>query len=94
MAIAGAVVLPIVKEEAFSLSNRLDALPGVEVAGATTKGIALVIEGRDLTEIQKLSERIQSWPEVLSFQVAYVNWDDEKEEVSEKDWPEKNTIVF
>ena len=79
MAIAGAVVVVGQPEDVAVVQARLSDIPEVEVRGVGPKGIAVVIETENSRQMQKLSERINGWDEVIDFQVALVNWEDEEE---------------
>ncbi len=76
MPIAGAVVVPASKELEEALSERLDALEGASVQGVGEKGIALILEAESVGSIEKMSEAIAGWEDVLDFQLAYLNWED------------------
>ena len=76
MPVAGAVVVPTSKEREEALSESLDALEGVSVQGIGDKGIALILEAESVGSIEKMSEAIAGWGDVLDFQLAYLNWED------------------
>ena len=76
MPVAGAVVVPVNREVEEALSERLDALEGASVQGIGDKGIALILEAESVGSIEKMSEAIAGWEDVLDFQLAYLNWED------------------
>lgn len=76
MAIAGAVVVPIKKEEEQKIIRKLEGLEGVEVQKAGPKGIAVVLEAEDVRSLKKLSEKISKWEEVIEFELVYFNWEE------------------
>lgn len=76
MPIASAVVVPVAGRDREPIAARLRELPGVEVSGIGGKGVAVVLEGKSIDEMKRLSERIADWEEVLEFQLAYLNWED------------------
>lgn len=78
MPVSGVVVVPARGKEK-GLVEKLDALPGVEVQGVGPNGIAAVLEADSSEELQRLSETIEEWEEVVDFQLAYFNWDDLEE---------------
>jgi nitrate reductase NapAB chaperone NapD len=78
MPISGIVVVSVLGKEQ-DLIERLDALPGVEVKGVGPKGIAAVVEADSTDELQRLAEDIEQWVEVVSFKLAYYNWDEQEE---------------
>jgi nitrate reductase NapAB chaperone NapD len=78
MPVSGVVVVPA-KGKEKDLVEKLDALPGVEVQGVGPNGIAAVLEADSSEELQRLSETIEEWEEVVDFQLAYFNWDDLEE---------------
>lgn len=77
MAIAGVVVTAVDDDQTPELARRLDAIPAVEVQGIGPGGVALVIEAAR-PRLQEMAKTIESWKEVGSFSLAYVNWEDEK----------------
>ena len=77
MPIAGALVVPIHREEGKLLTSRLATLPGVEVQQEGPKGIAIVLEAESTGELKKISQNIEEWDDVLEFELAYLNWEDE-----------------
>ncbi len=79
MAIAGAVVVPMRKELESELREKLDALNEVEVKDVGSKGIAVVLEAEDVGRLKKISEEISGWKEVVEFNLAYLNWEDESD---------------
>ncbi|NOX20250.1 MAG: chaperone NapD [Nitrospirae bacterium] len=76
MAIAGAVVVPIKKEEEDRVIDKLNELDGVEVQQAGPKGIAVVLEADDPRTLKKISEKISKWEEVIEFELVYFNWEE------------------
>ncbi len=76
MAIAGAVVVPVKENLESALKSRLDALQGVEVQGAGSKGIAIVLMAADMAAVKEISKEINGWEEVVELQVAYMNWEE------------------
>jgi len=76
--ISGAVIVPVPGRE-DEVERNLRNLPGVEVKGRGTRGIAVVMEGRSTKELKKLSEEIEKWEDVVDFQLVYLNVEDEVE---------------
>ncbi len=76
MAIAGAVVVPVSKQDEAVLINRLSETKGVEVQKAGPKGIAVVLEAENVRELKRLSESINKWEEVIEFELVYCNWEE------------------
>jgi|Deesub1362A_J573_1020465.scaffolds.fasta_scaffold03462_3 nitrate reductase NapAB chaperone NapD len=76
--VSGAVVVPVPGKEK-EVEKSLRALPGVEVKGRGSKGIAVVMEGESTKELKKLSEKIEKWDDVVDFQLVYLNVEDEVE---------------
>jgi len=77
MPIAGALVVPVKPEEESRLGLKLAAVPGVEVKEKGPKGIAIVLEAETTGELKKISQDIEKWDDVLEFELAYLNWEDE-----------------
>jgi nitrate reductase NapAB chaperone NapD len=77
MAIVGAVVVVVQQELTASVQDRLRTIPGLEVQGVGPRGIAVVLESTDTGELRSVSENIESWEEVLDFQLALLNWENE-----------------
>ncbi len=80
MAVAGALVVPVDKKYVATVKARLQALPGVAVQDMGPKGIAVVLEGADPAALKKTSEEVLDWREVIDFQLAYLNWEDDEDE--------------
>ena len=78
MPVSGAVVVPVPGREE-EVERSLKALPGVEVRGRGSRGIAVVLEGSSTEELQRLSEKIEKWDHVVDFQLVYLNVEDEVE---------------
>ncbi|RMG73485.1 MAG: hypothetical protein D6710_03310 [Nitrospirae bacterium] len=76
MAIAGAVVVPMKKEVEPLIIDRLNALGKVDVLRAGPKGIAVVLEAESPRALKRLSEDINSWKEVIEFELVYFNWEE------------------
>ena len=76
MAIAGALVVPVNRDDEKALVKKLNLLPGVEVQKSGLKGIAVVLEAEDTKTINDISKKIEQWKEVLGFELAYLNWED------------------
>ncbi|WP_456474456.1 chaperone NapD [Candidatus Pyrohabitans sp.] len=76
MPVSGAVVVPIPGKEK-EVEKNLRALPGVEVKGKGSKGIAVVMESESTGKLKKLSEEIEKWNSVVDFQLVYLNVEDE-----------------
>jgi len=76
VAISSAVVLPAKGVSEEELIAKLNAREGVEVSGRGEKGIAVVLEAEDLRALQRVSEEINDWKEVLEFQLVYYNWEE------------------
>lgn len=79
MPIAGALVVPVKPEEESELKLKLATVPGVEVKEEGPKGIAIVLEAKSTAELKKISHTIEKWDDVLEFELAYLNWEDEFE---------------
>lgn len=79
MPIAGALVVPVKQETAPGLKARLAAVAGVNVEDIGPKGIAIVLEADSTWELKKISSDIEKWDDVLEFELAYLNWEDETE---------------
>ena len=79
MPIAGALVVPVKQEAATLLQSRLATVSGVEVEDIGPKGIAIVLEADSTSEIKEISSHIEGWDDVLEFELAYFNWEDETE---------------
>lgn len=77
MPIAGALVVPVHREEGKMLTLKLATVPGVEVKKEGPKGIAVVLEAESTGELKKISQNIEKWDDVLEFELAYLNWEDE-----------------
>ncbi|GAB4345610.1 MAG: hypothetical protein Kow0089_22770 [Desulfobulbaceae bacterium] len=77
MPIAGALVVPVKREEEETLGLKLGTVPGVEVQETGPKGIAIVLEASSTGELKKISQAIEQWDDVLEFELAYFNWEDE-----------------
>ena len=75
MAIAGAVVVPVSRDSEQRVAEQLRELPAVEIQEIGPKGIAVVLEEKDVDSLRELSEQIKAWQEVMDFQLAYVNWE-------------------
>ena len=82
MPIAGAVVTPYDRGLDEAVKSRLNELPGVEVQAIGPKGLAIVLD-REIDGLKAVSREIQNWDEVLSFQVAYINWEDPRDQGSD-----------
>jgi nitrate reductase NapAB chaperone NapD len=78
MAIVGAVVVPVKQEFTTNVKERLGTVPGLEVQGVGPKGIAVVLESTDTRELRTISEGIESWEEVLDFQLALLTWEEKE----------------
>jgi nitrate reductase NapAB chaperone NapD len=76
MPIAGAIVVPVRKEDASGLQLKLAAVSGVDVEDIGPKGIAIVLEADSNWELKKISNEIEQWDDVLEFELAYFNWED------------------
>lgn len=81
MAIAGAVIVPVQRKLGELLKERLSALQGVEVRGVGPKGVATVMEAPDTRSLQKMTEDIAGWEEVIDVSIGYINWEGEEENV-------------
>ncbi len=79
MVIAGAVIVPQKNDLNQTVSERLDSLMGVEVISAGEKGIAVTMESDSTHKLKKMSKEINKWDEVLDFQIAYLNCEEELE---------------
>lgn len=77
MPIAGALVIPRSKDVETVLTARLASVSGVSVEESGPKGIAIVMEAADSGELKRISRTIELWEEVLEFELAYFNWEDE-----------------
>ena len=77
MPIAGALIVPVSLKEGKLLVDKLSTLPGVEVQQQGPKGIAVVLEAESSGELKKISQDIEKWDDVLEFELAYLNWEDE-----------------
>ncbi len=76
MPVSGAVVIPVRGKEE-EVEKALKEFEGVEVKGTGDKGIAVVIEAESTKELKRISEEINRLPEVVSFQLVYLNVEDE-----------------
>ena len=81
MPIAGALVVPIKQEVENVLKAKLANVTGVEVQETGPKGIAIVLEAESTKELKKTSSDIEQWDDVLEFELAYLNWEDEIEKI-------------
>lgn len=79
MPIAGAIVVPVNRKEEEVLRLKLATVPGVEVKETGPKGIAIVLEAATTGELKQKSTTIEKWDDVLEFELAYLNWEDETE---------------
>ncbi len=79
MSVSGIVVVPKRGREK-DVEEMLRALPGVEVQGRGSKGIAAVLEADSSAELQIISEEIKEWKEVIDFHLAYFNCEQEEGE--------------
>jgi len=79
MPIAGALVVPVDRKVEQKLKLKLATVPGVEVKETGPKGIAIVLEAGSTGELKKISTTIEKWSDVLEFELAYLNWEDETE---------------
>ncbi len=84
MAIAGAVVVPMRKEMEPAIRERLAEFEEVEVKDTGDQGIAIVLEAGDVGRLKEISEEINGWREVVEFNLAYLNWEDEGETESSR----------
>lgn len=82
MPIAGALVVPVDRKEEEVLRLKLATVPGVEVKETGPKGIAIVLEANSTGELKQKSNAIEKWDDVLEFELAYLNWEDEAENLS------------
>lgn len=87
MPVAGVVVVPLRAQDADALSERLSAYEEVEVQGYSAQGIALVMESPSLKKLKDLSEEIGGWEDVIEFNLAYLNWEDQSENPGQGDDP-------
>ncbi len=76
MAIAGALVIPVNRDDEKNLVVKLNLLPGVEVQKSGLRGIAVVLEAEDTETIKDISKQIEQWREVIGFELAYLNWEE------------------
>ena len=79
MPIAGALVVPVDRKNEDDLRQRLSSVPGIEVQETGPKGIAIVLEAATTGKLKKISSDIGQWDDVLEFELAYLNWEDEHE---------------
>ncbi|MCK5404100.1 MAG: chaperone NapD [Desulfobulbaceae bacterium] len=79
MPIAGALIVPINKEVEPGLQSKLAAVSGIEVQDIGPKGIAIILEAANSGELKQISHDIEKWEDVLEFELAYFNWEDETE---------------
>jgi len=78
MAIAGALIVPVNRQAELSLVRRLGNVAEVEIEieAVGPKGVAVVMEA-GLLELKAVSSEIKAWDEVLDFELAYLNWEEE-----------------
>ena len=81
MPIAGALVVPVSRTDEQVLRLKLATVPGVEVKDTGPKGIAIILEAESTGELKKVSSTIEGWDDVLEFELAYLNWEDETEKI-------------
>lgn len=79
MPIAGALVVPVKRDDEDVLKLKLATIPGLEIQETGPKGIAIVLEADSTTKLKKISSDIEQWKDVLEFELAYLNWEDEIE---------------
>jgi nitrate reductase NapAB chaperone NapD len=79
LAIAGALVVPVDREQELKLQTILDRIKGVEVQKIGPKGLAVVLEAASTRELKKMSEEINNLDEVVDFSLGYLNWEDQAE---------------
>ena len=77
MPIAGALVVPVSRNDEPALRDKLATVSGIEVKDTGPKGIAIVLEAKSSGELKKISTTIENWKDVLEFELAYLNWEDE-----------------
>jgi len=77
MPIAGALVVPVKQETAPGLTARLAEVAGVNVEDIGPNGIAIVLEADTTWKLKRISSDIEKWDDVLEFELAYLNWEDE-----------------
>lgn len=77
MPIAGAIVIPVDRKDEPALELKLATVPGVEVKETGPKGIAIVLEAESTGDLKTVSGIIEKWDDVLEFELAYLNWEDE-----------------
>ncbi|RME86926.1 MAG: nitrate reductase [Planctomycetota bacterium] len=94
MAISSLVVKPVKEENLLPLASKLETLEGVEVAGVSQQGIALVLEAENMETLKEKTEKIQNLEEVLMLQIAYVNWHEETSFSSEEVSLHEKTIIY
>ncbi|MGE5577966.1 MAG: chaperone NapD [Syntrophothermus sp.] len=76
MPIAGVVVWARADQVAL-VKEKLDAMPGVEVRGATEDDkLVVVLDAQTAGDLQRLTDLVQRIPEVLEVLPAYVNFED------------------
>ena len=80
MPIAGALVIPVSRQDEAAVKIKLAAVPGVEVKETGPRGIAIVLDAESTGDLKKISSSIEKWDEVLEFELAYLNWEDEIEQ--------------
>lgn len=78
MAIAGAVIVPVQRQLGELLEKKLSALQGVEVKGIGPNGLAAIMEAPDTRGLQKMTEDIAGWEEVIDISIGYINWEGEE----------------
>lgn len=79
MAIAGALIVPIDREQELKLQGILNCIKGVEVQEIGPQGLAVVLEAASTRELKKMSEEINKLDEVVDFSLGYLNWEDQAE---------------
>ena len=77
MPIAGALVVPVKKEDEGELMLKLSTVPGLEIKEKGPKGFAVVLEADSTSKLKDISLQIEKWDDVLEFELAYLNWEDE-----------------
>lgn len=77
MAIAGALVVPVNHRVATPLLSRLATVNEVNIEAVGPRGVAVVLEA-GIHKLKELSATIRQWDEVLEFELAYLNWEEEE----------------
>lgn len=79
MPIAGALVVPVDRKDDDMLKEKLAAIANIEIQETGPKGIAIVLEADSTSTLKDISTDIEQWDDVLEFELAYFNWEDEIE---------------